>query len=356
MLYELLAGKPPFVADNFIDIVVKQVSEDPEPPRAHNSNVSLALEQVCMRALRKRPEERYATAREMRAALRYAVGMSDHPTTALLVPELRAPVPGTDTQPAFSSRVPSSRRARGDVPTLQFAEPRRTPAPGASSKAFRYVLAATLVALAGLAVVVGKDELKPSPDPRPARDGVAIFENPVAAATALAPKAPEESATPMVERTDEKPLAAGPHARRSRPHAAGAHDALRLLAATAEPGSSSAALPEPPAASAPLPPPRESATAPAAPPAPVAVESAPLPSNPPKAQPPPLDPSRGNVTWRVATVGGGATAGGVARALARSASSWTECYRAGLRTRSARVEGSATLRIACDDQGRVVEA
>jgi hypothetical protein len=62
----------------------------------------------------------------------------------------------------------------------------------------------------------------------------------------------------------------------------------------------------------------------------------------------------------VSAVGGGATVGGVSRALARASGAWTNCYRTGLRARSSpldgRVEGKATLKLVCDDQGRVVEA
>jgi hypothetical protein len=58
----------------------------------------------------------------------------------------------------------------------------------------------------------------------------------------------------------------------------------------------------------------------------------------------------------VAAVGGGATSGGVSRALSRTASAWTDCYQAALRTRTRIVEGTAQLHLACDDQGRVVNA
>jgi hypothetical protein len=62
------------------------------------------------------------------------------------------------------------------------------------------------------------------------------------------------------------------------------------------------------------------------------------------------------VKWRVAQVGGGTTAGDVARALSRVAGGWRACYERGLRTRGQRVEGQGMLRLSCDDQGRVVNA
>ena len=357
MLYELLAGKAPFLAENFIDIVVKHVSEDPVPPSVSNPNVLPALEQVCMRALRKRREERFATAREMRAALRAAIGATDDPSAPLIALEFRAPFPGLDTQPAFSARVPSSRGHRGDVPTLQL-ETRVVSRKSASSGAFRYVLGATLVGLALLAIVVGRDESSPTEHHRAA--GVAVVQPAVEAlpAPAPAPPPPAEEPTTVVDGTKAAPA---PAKARSKPSARAGHDDTVVLADLADPGVAGSVFVKPPSppgtevASAGAPPPQAPADVTAV----KAVQpSVPAPSVavPAKLAPPPLDPSKGSVTWKVSAVGGGATAGGVARALARAASSWSDCYRAGLRARSVRVEGSGTMRIACDDQGRVIEA
>jgi hypothetical protein len=69
-----------------------------------------------------------------------------------------------------------------------------------------------------------------------------------------------------------------------------------------------------------------------------------------------VDPGNGLVSWKVLGVAGGATAGDVGRAIDHVIGSWNECYQSGLRARSVNVEGSATLRLSCDDQGRVVGA
>jgi serine/threonine-protein kinase len=319
----------------------------------NNPNVLPALEQVCMRALRKRCEERFASAREMRAALRAAVGVSDDPSASLFVPEHRASIPGMDTQPAFSSRVPPSRRAGTDVPTLQFSEPPRGPARGVSARAFRYVLGATLVALAVLAIVVGRGEMSASTAVGYRRDGVAVVESPVAPAPVAAAAIPGEPTTVVDEKSASVTSLSKAGSRRL---SASRREVTPALVAATEHAPSS--VPAPPAlseSSAPEASP-ERAKASAEQRTPIPVESAVVPVSPARPAPAPLDPSKANVAWKVSAVGGGATAGGVTRALARAASSWTDCYRAGLRARATRVEGSATLRIACDEQGRVVEA
>jgi hypothetical protein len=69
-----------------------------------------------------------------------------------------------------------------------------------------------------------------------------------------------------------------------------------------------------------------------------------------------MNPDNGEVAWKVSAVGGGATAGGVMRALSRAASAWTGCYRAGLRARGKKIEGTGSLHLTCDEQGRVIRA
>jgi serine/threonine protein kinase len=70
ILFQLLTGRLPFVANSKIRMVIKHVEEAPPTPSDIDSRVDLQLEAICMRALAKRPEERFQTAREMRAALR----------------------------------------------------------------------------------------------------------------------------------------------------------------------------------------------------------------------------------------------------------------------------------------------
>src|SRR3954463_11889947 len=69
MLYELLTGRVPFDAESAVSIALKQVSEEPVPPRALNPQVSPELEDVVLTALQKDPAQRYADADEFILAL-----------------------------------------------------------------------------------------------------------------------------------------------------------------------------------------------------------------------------------------------------------------------------------------------
>ena len=71
MLYVLATGKRPFVADSATLLLEKQVKEPPPSPRkmAPQKRVSEALERVNLRALEKKPADRFQTVTEFIAAL-----------------------------------------------------------------------------------------------------------------------------------------------------------------------------------------------------------------------------------------------------------------------------------------------
>ncbi len=72
-LYEMVTGRVPFDADTPVAVALKQVNEEPVPPRQINPAIPEPLERVIMRALQKDPALRYASAEEMRADLRRVI-------------------------------------------------------------------------------------------------------------------------------------------------------------------------------------------------------------------------------------------------------------------------------------------
>jgi PAS domain S-box-containing protein len=65
MLYEILTGQPPFTGSETLEVLRKVREEEPAPPRTFWEEVPPALETVCLRALAKKPSDRYAAAREL---------------------------------------------------------------------------------------------------------------------------------------------------------------------------------------------------------------------------------------------------------------------------------------------------
>jgi len=65
ILYALLTGRPPFPADDPFVVASARLLGDPPAPRSINPRVSRQAEEIALRALRRAPSERYASAAEM---------------------------------------------------------------------------------------------------------------------------------------------------------------------------------------------------------------------------------------------------------------------------------------------------
>jgi WD40 repeat protein len=70
VLYELLTGRPPFLRGAHRNETRRRVRfDEPTPPRALCKTVPRDLESICLRCLRKRPLDRFATAKDVADAL-----------------------------------------------------------------------------------------------------------------------------------------------------------------------------------------------------------------------------------------------------------------------------------------------
>lgn len=113
VLYELTTGRLPFDADTPVAVALKQVNEEPVPPRAIEPAIPPALEAVILRSMRKDPAERHASAEEMRADLKRVIaGEAVAPVTAVMtdrtsvLPQVGPPaaVVGERVRPVASRR------------------------------------------------------------------------------------------------------------------------------------------------------------------------------------------------------------------------------------------------------------
>lgn len=84
VLYEMVAGRPPFTGDSPVAIAYQHVREMPVAPSRFNPDVPPQFEAVVMKAMAKNRAERYATADQLRAdLLRFGHGQ---PVTAQPLP------------------------------------------------------------------------------------------------------------------------------------------------------------------------------------------------------------------------------------------------------------------------------
>ncbi|GLX68406.1 Stk1 family PASTA domain-containing Ser/Thr kinase [Paenibacillus glycanilyticus] len=65
VLYQMLTGKLPFFGESPISVALKHLQEEFEEPRKVNPHIPQSVENVILRAMRKNPNERYQSAREM---------------------------------------------------------------------------------------------------------------------------------------------------------------------------------------------------------------------------------------------------------------------------------------------------
>lgn len=80
MLYEMLTGRVPFEGPNPLAVMNDRLLNDPVPPRKIDRTISPQLQKVVYRALKREPNSRYATARDLAYDLEHLdeVGGDEH--------------------------------------------------------------------------------------------------------------------------------------------------------------------------------------------------------------------------------------------------------------------------------------
>jgi len=73
ILYQMLTGRVPFVADNFLRLCQAHARETPIPPREIRPTISPSIESIVLRCLAKDPMERYPNAAAVSEALNEAL-------------------------------------------------------------------------------------------------------------------------------------------------------------------------------------------------------------------------------------------------------------------------------------------
>jgi serine/threonine-protein kinase len=69
VLFEMVTGRPPFTGDTPLAIAYKHVQDEPPRPSTIVSDLPPGLEAIIMKLLQKRPDDRYASAEDLRADL-----------------------------------------------------------------------------------------------------------------------------------------------------------------------------------------------------------------------------------------------------------------------------------------------
>ena len=335
ILYEMLTGRVPFEAENAIGVVLKHITEEPVRPSALVPAVDARLEAVCLRAMRKPRDERYPSAREMRADLRAALEgraiLSSPPGHTSVT--VRAAEPATANAATVEMTRVSGAHAAEDSPHKPTLSGTSVPIAGHRGRVATVALLATLcgVLVAGLLLVRAKPKgaisLAVVGDPSTAPDTTLRALDPAGTAPlpALEP-APSDSAHHEWQHPGHVGASAS-IAEPVRPASAGAP--------TSAPASSVASVPA-------------ATTAATTAAAPRGATSASATATATATADPSFDPSRAFVEV------GLVNAQGVRESAVRAALhnvGIAACYRGALKTRGARATGVATLSLSIDENG-----
>lgn len=73
ILYQMLTGRVPFIAESPVAVTLKHMQTPPQAPSEFNSEIPEAIEEVILKALAKKPEERFQDARAFATAYKKAL-------------------------------------------------------------------------------------------------------------------------------------------------------------------------------------------------------------------------------------------------------------------------------------------
>jgi serine/threonine-protein kinase len=135
ILYQMLTGRVPFEAENFMGILSLHLTELPAPigaPLLDSIGAPHGLEAIVMRALAKNRDERYQTIDDMANAIRALHGEDAVPVQ-------------TPAVPVGTGRVKTQWTGQVTLPTEEDAEPRDRTRPAGGSK-LPWIVAAVLIA------------------------------------------------------------------------------------------------------------------------------------------------------------------------------------------------------------------
>ncbi|NDJ61229.1 MAG: serine/threonine protein kinase, partial [Chloroflexi bacterium] len=123
-LFEMATARRPFEGDTPYGVAVMHVTTPPPSPRLYNESIPVSVEQVILKALNKRREDRYDSAAALAAALRTAVEAPQ--ASPPPDPQPSAPPP-IEIQPLAERPIPAPVYPAPSAPSLRQVPPASVP-------------------------------------------------------------------------------------------------------------------------------------------------------------------------------------------------------------------------------------
>ncbi|MEG2348198.1 MAG: Stk1 family PASTA domain-containing Ser/Thr kinase [Clostridia bacterium] len=115
VMYEMATGKLPFDAESAVSVALKHIQEEPVPPMQINQNVSVALNQIILKAMSKSTAKRYQSASSLLVDI--AQGL-DKPNSLIL----KQPV---SVEPGATQMLSTIEAEQGSVPNIRTRQARK---------------------------------------------------------------------------------------------------------------------------------------------------------------------------------------------------------------------------------------
>jgi eukaryotic-like serine/threonine-protein kinase len=195
MLYEMTTGEKPFAGTNVTTIIYKIINESPTPPRELDVTIHPGLDKVIMKALAKKPDDRYQTGAELARDLQNYKSLGANTDSTQEIPSGSYPAP-TGAAPAKAPAKPAAARAAAPAAVASSTpKPRRMMQPPGPSLTKIWTGVAIFVVLVALASVgIWKGEIARDHTPAVTAKALPVATPPVASVT---PEPTPEPPTPV---------------------------------------------------------------------------------------------------------------------------------------------------------------
>ncbi len=110
IMYEMMTGRLPFLADNAIRILMMHQTEKPARPRDINPDIHIGMEQIILKCMEKKPEDRYQDMSEITHSLIQLLSVSSKPSepkkTIAFNPQAVSSSQISPSNPSLISQIP----------------------------------------------------------------------------------------------------------------------------------------------------------------------------------------------------------------------------------------------------------
>jgi serine/threonine protein kinase/HD-like signal output (HDOD) protein len=131
VLYQMVTGRLPFTAETAGRLIMSHVQETPPPPQSVHPGVSSAMSAIILRAMAKKPDQRFASMREFRDAILVStpgIHGGAGPATYENLSQALTPPPVLPTKPPVSSTILSNAATTYSPTPAPNAKPSAPPA------------------------------------------------------------------------------------------------------------------------------------------------------------------------------------------------------------------------------------